>query len=92
MAGDLVTLDSSAPSGDAGDPLIQPVMRAGRRLHPQEPFAAIRARAKRELERLPEPLRRLDADATYPVEISAALRQLAADVDQRLRHAANETS
>ncbi len=69
----------------AGEPLVHPVMRNGRRLSPPEPLAAIKQRAKRELERLPEPLRRLDPDATYPVEIGRDLRELAAAVDRRVQ-------
>jgi nicotinate phosphoribosyltransferase len=59
-------------------------MRGGNRLRPQETLAAMRERAKRELARLPEPLRRLDTKATYPVEIAAELEALAAEVDRRL--------
>jgi nicotinate phosphoribosyltransferase len=45
----------------------------------------IRARAKRDLERLPEPLRRLEAGAKYPVEIGDDVIALADEVDRRLR-------
>src|SRR5205807_565702 len=37
--------------------------------------------------RLPEPLRRLEPDASYPVEVSDALRRLAAEVDGRMAQA-----
>ena len=43
------------------------------------------AHAKRELERLPERLRRLDAGAAYPVEVADDLVKLAAEVDRRLQ-------
>jgi nicotinate phosphoribosyltransferase len=81
MAGDVLAVE-----GDdmAGEPLIVPVMRNGRRLRPPEPLAAIRERAKRELERLPESLRRLAPDATYPVEVAPELSALADEVDRRL--------
>jgi hypothetical protein len=36
------------------------------------------------MERLPEPLRELEPDTTYPVEVADALVKLAADVDRRL--------
>ena len=92
MAGDLLTLDGSAPRGD-GEPLIEPVMIAGRRLAPSPPLDHVRRRAARELERLPEPLRRLEPDATYPVEIAGDLVELAAAVDRRLaQRDASETS
>jgi nicotinate phosphoribosyltransferase len=90
MQGDILTLDAAAPSAPASErpggaePLIHQVMRGGNRLRPQETLAAMRERAKRELARLPEPLRRLDTKATYPVEIAAELEALAAEVDRRL--------
>jgi nicotinate phosphoribosyltransferase len=67
-----------------GEPLIQPVFKNGRRLQPQPTLAEIRARAARDLERLPEPLRRLEPGTTYPVEVTEKLARLAAEVDQRL--------
>jgi nicotinate phosphoribosyltransferase len=82
MAGDCVAIEGHHKSGE---PLIAPVMQNGRRLHPPEPLAEIKLRAKRELERLPEPLRRLDPDATYPVEVAPELQDLAAEVDRRLQ-------
>jgi len=35
---------------------------------------------------LPEPLRRLEPDASYPVKVSEALTRLAAEVDGREPH------
>ncbi len=81
-AGDVLTIEGRAADGE---PLIKPVMKDGRRVAPAEPLAAIRERAKRELERLPEPLRRLEPDATYPVEIAPELQELAAEVDRRMQ-------
>jgi nicotinate phosphoribosyltransferase len=60
------------------------VMKTGRRLQPPEPLSEIKQRAKRELERLPEALRRLGPDAKYPVEVAPALQKLATEVDRRL--------
>jgi nicotinate phosphoribosyltransferase len=94
MQTDILTLDAtdrSAPASQrpgAGEPLIHQVVHGGNRLQPPETLAAIRERAKRELARLPEPLRRLEATATYPVEIAAELKALAAQVDRRLKTAA----
>ena len=68
----------------AGQPLIQAVMTNGRRLQPQPTLAEIRAHATRDLERLPEPLRRLESGASYPVRVAERLERLAAEVDQRL--------
>ena len=87
MAGDLVALDTPSQqcryASGAGEPLVQQVMQDGRRLRPPESLDDIRSRAKRELERLPQPLRRLEAGTTYPVEIDAELVALAAEVDRR---------
>ena len=91
MAGDLLALDSPTPPSPAraggrdggGEPLIQPVMQGGRRLRPAPSLDEIRRHAKRELERLPEPLRRLQPGTTYPVEVADELKQLAAEVDRR---------
>ena len=89
MAGDRITLESTFSSavatGAGPEPLLDCVMRDGRRLRASPSLDEIRARAKRELERLPEPLRRLEPDATYAVEIGADLVELAALVDGRIR-------
>jgi nicotinate phosphoribosyltransferase len=58
-------------------------MQGGRRLRPSPSLDEIRRHARRELERLPEPLRRLEAGMTYPVEIADELKVLAAEVDRR---------
>jgi nicotinate phosphoribosyltransferase len=82
MAGDILALEGHAK---AGEPLLQGVMRGGRRVQPAEPLDAIRARVKRDLERLPEPLRKLETGTTYPVEVAEELKTLAADVDRRMQ-------
>jgi nicotinate phosphoribosyltransferase len=81
MAGDILSIESDHHSGE---PLIQPVMRAGRRIGPPPTLAEIRARATRDLARLPEWLRLLRPQGSYPVEVAGALVRLAADVDSRL--------
>src|SRR6516225_12101424 len=53
----------------------------GRRLTPQPTLADSRARAAHSLERLPQPLRRLEPGKSAPVEVADALKQLAAEVD-----------
>ncbi len=89
MAGDRIGLDrtaSAAAASDGGEePLLHCVMRDGHRLHASPSLDEIRARAKRDLKRLPDPLRRLEPDAEYPVEIGADLVDLAALVDRRIR-------
>jgi nicotinate phosphoribosyltransferase len=91
MAGDLISLDRSAPPGgsteaaSAAEPLIQCMMRDGRRLAPSPSLDEIRLRTKRELERLPDGLRRLEPGATYAVKIADDLIELADEVDDRMR-------
>jgi nicotinate phosphoribosyltransferase len=81
IAGDVLSLEED---DQTGEPLIEPVMRGGRRLGPRPALAEVRARTARSLERLPEPLRRLEPGASCPVEVADALRKLADDVDRRL--------
>jgi nicotinate phosphoribosyltransferase len=81
MAADVLSVEDDAQQGE---PLIELVMQRGKRLAPPPTLAQARARAARELERLSEPLRRLEHAASYPVEVSAALRRLAVDVDGRM--------
>jgi nicotinate phosphoribosyltransferase len=83
MAADVLSVEDDAQQGE---PLIELVMQGGKRLQPAPALAELRARAARDLARLPEPLRRLEAGASYPVEVSDTLRRLAADVDGRMAH------
>jgi nicotinate phosphoribosyltransferase len=84
MAGDRIALERSPAAANGAEPLLDCMMRDGRRLRAAPPLDEIRARAKRDLERLPQPLRRLAPDATYAVEIGADLVELAALVDRRI--------
>jgi len=81
IAGDTLSLDGDR---QLGEPLIQLVMQGGRRTALSPSLADIRARAARELERLPEPLRKLEPGASCPVEVADALARLASEVDRRL--------
>jgi nicotinate phosphoribosyltransferase len=86
MDGDHIVLETSSPSTmHSAETLLACVMRDGRRLQASPSLDEIRARAKRDLERLPEPLRRLEAGAKYPVEIGDDVIALADEVDRRLR-------
>jgi nicotinate phosphoribosyltransferase len=87
MAGDVLSLESDAQTGE---PLIELVMKDGRRVGPIPTLAEIRVRAAHDLERLPAPLRDLEPGATCPVEVADALVRLAAEVDSRL--AQNESA
>ena len=84
MAGDVLSLEND---DQRGEPLLHPVMQGGRRVGPSPSLAECRARAARDLERLPEPLRRLQPGASYPVQVADALVRLAAEVDRRLAQA-----
>ncbi|MGO8912429.1 MAG: nicotinate phosphoribosyltransferase [Bradyrhizobium sp.] len=79
MRHDLLSIEGAWVSDE---PLLAPVMRAGRRLT-RPSLDEIRANAARNLAALPDPLRRLEAGALYPIEIADALVRLAAEVDRR---------
>jgi nicotinate phosphoribosyltransferase len=83
FAGDTIALEDEP---QAGEPLLVPVLRAGRRLGPATPLAEARARCLDQLRRLPERYRRIGAargDARYAVRLSAGLKRLFEEV----RHA-----
>ena len=78
---DAVTLESEEAPGTK---LLEPVMLGGKRLAKSAGTEALRARAMRELAALPPGLCGLDQAAEpYRVDISQALRELAAQVDAR---------
>jgi nicotinate phosphoribosyltransferase len=79
FAGDTLSLVDDPADGE---PLIVPVMRAGRRLGAAEPLAVARERARRQLDGLPDTLRGLDEQPDYNVEVTDAVRALAAEVDR----------
>ena len=81
MAGDVLSLEQDE---QPGEPLIELVMQGGKRIGSAPTLDQIRARAARGLERLPEPVRKLEPGASYPVEVSKTLKCLAADVDARM--------
>jgi nicotinate phosphoribosyltransferase len=76
--GDLITV-AGAPQ--PGESLLRPAMRAGRRLDGLPSLAEARSHAAQQLRCLPAPLAALETYA-YPVEIGAALRELAAACDR----------
>jgi nicotinate phosphoribosyltransferase len=81
MAGDVISLETEKQDGE---PLLQLVMRDGKRVGPRPTLAESRARAAKDLERLPESLRRLEPGVSYPVVVSETLEWLAGDVDRRV--------
>jgi nicotinate phosphoribosyltransferase len=84
MAGDVITLEGDPQEGTA---LLRPVMQGGKRLAPPRPLGELRAATADELERMPEPLRTLREGASYPIQVSQTLRELAAWVDRGAGHA-----
>jgi len=82
MIGDIVSVDGD---DQPGRPLIQQVMKAGRRLHPPPTLADIRTHAISELKGLPDTLRQLGPGASYPVQIADPLQKVAVDVDRRVK-------
>jgi len=81
MSGDIVALEE----GDthAGEALIQPVMRNGRRINALVPLAELRKQALAEYAHLPEAMQGIDAAPAYPVVISEALQKLAKTIDSQ---------
>jgi nicotinate phosphoribosyltransferase len=75
---------SVADDAQTGEPLLQLVMKGGRRIAPSPPLATLRLRAKRDLARLPPQLQLLESESVFPVEIAPALTDLTAEVDRRI--------
>ncbi len=80
MCRDEITLDSEPCNGE---PLLQPVMRHGRRLAPSPSLPEIQQRAIAGLAQLPAELRQLEG-AAYEVQVSPAIRKLASQLDRTM--------
>jgi len=70
--GDLITF-ADEPSPSSAKALLQPVMRDGRRLTQRPSLEDARQHCRDATRALPQGLRGLDAEVSYPVEQSAAL-------------------
>lgn len=83
----VLTADTLALRGEClnGEPLLQPVMRGGKRIHAPESLDRIRDRFAAEFSRLPEPFRRLRSPPEFPVALSRALREAQEVVEHRVR-------
>ena len=79
LQGDTVTREEEVLPGA---PLLQAVMRGGKRLHPAESLTGVRERAARQLAQLPVHLQRLETAPPYPVTISPVLEALAHQADR----------
>jgi nicotinate phosphoribosyltransferase len=80
MSGDTVTVDNATCTGQ---PLLQWVMQGGKTIARQPTLIEAREYAIRQLNGLPEALRKLSHTPEYPVTISAELQALAKRVDER---------
>jgi nicotinate phosphoribosyltransferase len=79
MHHDIVGLEDDACGGE---PLLARVMANGRRVEPFSTLAQARQRTASQIERLPDPLRRLEkAAAPYPVTIAETVKALAREAD-----------
>ena len=76
---DRLTLENEVA---AGETLLKPFMRSGKRLSPPTPLEQSRKRAARQLFLLPEALRSLKPAAPYPVHISKKISELADRLDK----------
>lgn len=72
-----------APAAEGMTPLLAPVLRGGAPVSPAPGWDAMRAHARAQLAALPEPVRRLEGAATYPVRVSPELEALAEEADRR---------
>ena len=85
MAGDVLSVEADTCPGEA---LLVPVMRGGLRTGSPLALSTVRAHAAKNLECLPERLRRLEQGASYPVTVAKPLIELAAEIDRRLAQGA----
>ena len=84
-AGDVITrLEETSPD-ESSFPLLETVMADGRRTRPSPPLGNLRSEFTRSVRWLPESYRRLSDPNTYPVEVSAGLSSLQAEVEHELR-------
>jgi nicotinate phosphoribosyltransferase len=74
--------DESVPEGE---PLLQEVMKEGKRLLAPEPLDAIRQRFLDEFGRLPERYRKLRGAKKYPLETTARLQALQQEVTKEIQ-------
>lgn len=67
---------------NAGQALLQPIIRSGKLITELPTIEAIRQHAAEQLKSLPNELKELDAIYAYKIEISQSLRELAAKLDE----------
>ena len=79
MREDTVTL---ADDPQSGEPLLEPVMKNGKRLCVSPGLDVVRSHAAKNLDQLPQNLRKLAPQPDYCVSIADSVRELARKVDQ----------
>ena len=82
MQSDVITIEGDGSQN--GEPLIEAVMRNGRRLAPMAPLMQARERTARQRTLLPDHLRTLGSQPPYPVRISPALEALIGRTDEHI--------
>jgi len=83
MAGDTIGLRDEDP-GEA-EPLLTPVMRAGKPVRTLPSLEESRRFFREEFARLPEPYKTLEEPLEFPVQVSPALQALQGRVEARIR-------
>lgn len=81
MLSDCVSLESDP---QAGEPLLIPAMRGGRRLSPSATLTELRVRTSQNVQRVPTRLKSLSPAEPYEVQISESLRALAKTLDEQI--------
>lgn len=85
MIGDTVALEDDDPQH--GEPLLQPIMRAGKRLHCNTSVHTMRSQTLANYQHLPAAMTSLDSVSSYPVTISKAIKAMANQLDtERFMH------
>ena len=79
-----VVATSDEPPPRHGRPLLDQVMRRGRRVRPAPAIRRMRARALEAVEELPAEVLRLDGPAAYRVTVSDGLLRLTGDLQRRM--------
>jgi len=78
MVADCITVEDDV---QAGEPLLHPVMRSGRRVTDAVPLSVSRQLAAEQIMTLPEHFKRLETTPAYTVNIAPALEAMARTVD-----------
>lgn len=81
---DLIARRSESAPGDEWEPLLKPVMRAGKRLS-LDPLRRIQDRHRAEIERMPRNIFDLTDFAEFPVKLSDSLRAVQREATERVR-------